>query len=81
LVPQLLRVLAASAVLGVVAWGSARGLAASLPPGGLWRQALVGLVPVALGAGVYFSVARWMGVEELGEVLSALRRKPVPEEA
>jgi hypothetical protein len=73
------RVLAASVVLGLVAWGSARGLAASLPPGGLWRQALVGLVPVGLGAGVYFGVARWLGVAELGEVLSALRRRPVPD--
>jgi putative peptidoglycan lipid II flippase len=79
LVPQLVRVLAASLVLGVVAWGSARGLSASLPPGGLWRQALVGLVPVVLGAGVYFGLARWMGVQELGEVLSALRRKPAPD--
>ncbi len=75
LVPQLVRVLAASAVLAVVAWGSARGLAASLPPGGLWRQAVVGLVPVALGAVVYFSVARWLGVAEWGEVMAALRRK------
>jgi putative peptidoglycan lipid II flippase len=76
LVPQLLRVLAASAVLAVVAWGTARGLEAVLPPGGLWRQAAVGLGPVVAGAAVYFAVARWLGVAELGEVVAALRRPP-----
>jgi putative peptidoglycan lipid II flippase len=75
LLPQLLRVLAASAVLAVVAWGSAAGLGASLPPGGIWRQAVIGLVPVALGALAYFGVAQALGVEELGEVMAALRRK------
>ncbi len=79
LVPQLLRVSAASAVLAAVAWGTAAALGAALPPGGLWRQAVVGLVPVAAGAAAYFGVARWLGVEELGEVLAALkRRKPDP---
>jgi putative peptidoglycan lipid II flippase len=81
LLPQLARVVAASAVLAVVAWGSAALLRAALPPGGLWRQAVIGLLPVALGAGVYFAVSRWLGVEELGEVLAALRRKPTPDQA
>jgi hypothetical protein len=40
-----------------------------------WRQAVVGLVPVVAGAAAYFGVARALGVEELGEVLAALRRK------
>ena len=75
LVPQLGKVLVASAALAVVAWGTAAALGRGLPPGGLWRQAVVGLVPVAAGAAVYFAVARSLGVEELGEVLAALRRK------
>jgi putative peptidoglycan lipid II flippase len=77
LLPQLLRVLAASAVLAVVAWGTAALLGATLPPGGLWRQAVVGLVPVLAGAGVYFGVARILGVAELGEVMVALTRPRV----
>ena len=78
LVPQLARVLAASAVLAVVAWGTAAALGSALPPGGLWRQAAVGLVPVIAGALVYFGVARLLGVEELGDVMAALRRKAAP---
>jgi hypothetical protein len=50
-------------------------LGAALPPGGLWRQAVVGLVPVVAGAAAYFGVARALGVEEMGEVMAALRRK------
>jgi putative peptidoglycan lipid II flippase len=81
LLPQLARVLAASAVLAAVAWGTAAILEAALPPGGLWRQALVGLAPVIAGAVAYFGVARLLGVEELHEVVAALRRKAssVPE--
>jgi putative peptidoglycan lipid II flippase len=75
LVPQLARVMAASALLAVVAWGTAAALGAALPPGGLWRQAVVGLVPVVAGAGVYFAVAQALGVAELGEVVAALRRR------
>lgn len=75
LVAQLGRVLVASAVLAVVAWGTAAALGAALPPGGLWRQAVLGLVPVVAGAAAYFGVARALGVEELGEVMAALRRK------
>jgi hypothetical protein len=60
-------------VLAGVAWGAAALLGAALPPGGLWRQAVVGLVPVVAGAVVYFGVARALGVAELGEVVAALR--------
>jgi putative peptidoglycan lipid II flippase len=75
LLAQLLKVLVASGVLALVAWGTAGALGAALPPGGLWRQAVVGLVPVVAGAAVYFGVARALGVSELGEVVAALRRR------
>ncbi len=78
-VPQLGRVLLASAVLAAVAWGTAAGLAAALPGGGLSRQAVVGLVPVAAGATAYFAAARALGIAELGELLSVLRRRRAQE--
>jgi putative peptidoglycan lipid II flippase len=73
--PQLGRVLLASAVLATVAWGTAAALAAALPGGGLGRQAVVGLVPVVAGAAAYFGMARLLGIAELGELGAALRRR------
>jgi putative peptidoglycan lipid II flippase len=75
LLPQLGRVLAASAVLAAAAWGSAGALAEALPGQGLLRQAVVGLGPVALGAAAYFVTARLLGIAELGELTAALRRR------
>jgi putative peptidoglycan lipid II flippase len=73
--PQLGRVVLASAVLAAVAWGTAAALAAALPGAGLGRQAVVGLVPVAAGAVAYFGMARLLGIAELGELTAALRRR------
>jgi putative peptidoglycan lipid II flippase len=73
--PQLGRVLAASAVLAAAAWGTAAALAAALPGPGLGRQAVVGLGPVVVGAVAYFAVARLLGIAELGELGGALRRR------
>jgi len=73
--PQLGRVLLASAVLALAAWGSAAGLAAAWPGHGLGRQAVIGLVPVAAGALAYFATARLLGIAELGELGAALRRR------
>jgi putative peptidoglycan lipid II flippase len=75
IVPQLGRVLLASAVLAAVAWGTAAGLTAALPAGGLGRRAVIGLVPVAVGAAAYFGAARLLGIAELGELTAALRRR------
>jgi putative peptidoglycan lipid II flippase len=73
---QLGRVLAATAVLGFVAWASERGLAALLgPDGGLGRQLALGLVPVAAGALAYLAAARALGIAELSELAGALRRR------
>lgn len=74
-VPQLARVLAASAVLAAVAWASSRGLAAVMPGGGVRRQVVVGLLPVAAGALAYFAAARALGIAELAELGAALRRR------
>jgi putative peptidoglycan lipid II flippase len=77
-VPQLLRTLVAAAVMGGVVLGTARLLAPLLPPAGLARQAPLALVPIAVGAAAYFLVARLLGVTELGEILTALRRQRAP---
>jgi putative peptidoglycan lipid II flippase len=78
---QLGSVLLASAVLAAAAWATALGLAAALPGPGLWRQAVVGLAPVAVGAAVYFLMARLLGIAELGELAAALRRRREPASA
>ena len=75
LVPQLWRVLLASAVLALVARGAAMGIATAWPGGGLRHQLVVGLAPVVLGAAAYFAVARLLGIAELGELGAALRRR------
>jgi putative peptidoglycan lipid II flippase len=78
IVRQLGKVLLASAVLAAVAWGAAAALTAALPGPGLWRQVVIGLVPVVAGAGVYFLAARLLGIAELGELAEALRRRREP---
>jgi putative peptidoglycan lipid II flippase len=76
LVPHLAKVLAGSAVLALAAWGTWRGLDRWLAPGGgIGRQLALGLVPVAAGAAAYLAAARALGIRELDELLSALRRR------
>ena len=72
---QLAKVLVASAVLAVAAWGTVAGLSALAPGHGLASQLLVGLGPVAVGALVYFGAARLLGIAELGDLAEALRRR------
>jgi putative peptidoglycan lipid II flippase len=72
---QLARTLAASAVMVAVVLVVKAGLAPALPAGGLARQAPLALVPIAAGAVAYFAAARVLGIRELGEVASALRRR------
>jgi putative peptidoglycan lipid II flippase len=72
---QLGRVLAASAVLAGVAWGVGRALDGLLAPGGLGRQLAVALLPVLAGGLAYLAAARLLGIAELGELASALRRR------
>jgi len=75
IVRHLLRVLAATAVLALVAWGTARGLAPLLAPRGLGRQLALGLLPVAAGGLAYLAAAKALGIPELDELLGALRRR------
>jgi putative peptidoglycan lipid II flippase len=74
-VPHLVRVLAASAVLALVAWGTARGLERALPPRGLWRQLALAFGPIALAGPAYFAASRALGLGELDEVLRLVRRR------
>jgi putative peptidoglycan lipid II flippase len=75
IVRHLARVLAASAALALVAWGTARGLAAVLPPRGLGRQLALGLLPVAAGGFAYLAAAKALRIPELDELVATLRRR------
>ncbi|HEY6001622.1 MAG TPA: murein biosynthesis integral membrane protein MurJ [Anaeromyxobacter sp.] len=75
LLAQLGNVGAASAVLAVAAWAAERGLDRLLPAGGLGRQLALGLLPVAAGGLAYLAAARLLRIAELGELLSAVRRR------
>jgi putative peptidoglycan lipid II flippase len=72
---QLGRTLLASAAMVGVVLAVKAGIAPHLPAAGLGRQAPLALVPIAAGAFVYFAASRVLGVKELSEVASALRRR------
>ncbi len=74
-VPQLGRVVAASAGLALTAWGVRSGLAESLPAHGLPGQLMLALAPIAAAAGVYFALARLLGIGEMAELVRAARRR------
>jgi len=69
------RVLLASGALALACWGAQRALAPVAPAGGLGRQALLALAPIAAGAAAYFAVGRLLGLRELGDIVAALRRR------
>lgn len=72
---QLLRCTAAAAVMGAAAFATARLLEPHLAPSGIARHAPLALVPIAVGTITYFTVARLLGIRELGDVAEALRRR------
>jgi putative peptidoglycan lipid II flippase len=75
LLPQLGRVLLASAVLAVSAVATERALGRLLVTDGFTRQLAIGLLPVAAGALAYLAAARLLRIAELGELAGALRRR------
>jgi putative peptidoglycan lipid II flippase len=72
---QLARTLLASAVMAGVVLAVKSTIAPLLPASGMARQAPLALVPIAAGALAYFAASRLLGVKELSEVASALRRR------
>jgi putative peptidoglycan lipid II flippase len=75
-VKQLARVVAASAALAAAAWVAERGLEGLLPPGKtLGRQLILAFGPITAGGFAYLAAARALGIQELDELLSALRRR------
>lgn len=72
---QLWKVLAASLLLAAAAWGARVGLEAVLPPVGIPARLALGLLPVVAGGLAYIGAARLLKVGELGELVSALRRR------
>lgn len=75
-VPQLLRVLLATAALGLAAWAAHRGLAVVLDGHrSLARQLVLAFGPIAAGGAAYLAAARLLGLGELAELLGGLRRR------
>jgi putative peptidoglycan lipid II flippase len=72
---QLLRVVAASAVLVAAVRGSELALAGVAPQHGLGRQLVVALGPIAAGALAYLAAARALRIRELGELVDAVRHR------
>jgi putative peptidoglycan lipid II flippase len=73
--PQMLRVIAATAVLAGVAWGAYVLLGPLVPERGLFRALVLGLAPVAAGGLAYLAAARALRIGELDELAAALRRR------
>ena len=74
-VPQLLRVALATAVLAGAAWGSYVLLGRVVPDRGIVRALVLGLAPVAAGGLAYLAAARVLRIGELDELVAALRRR------
>jgi putative peptidoglycan lipid II flippase len=73
LVGAFARILAAAAAMGAAVWASSRWLETHLGAG-LSPWALKALLPVALGAAVYFAAARALGLAEARILAGRLRR-------
>jgi putative peptidoglycan lipid II flippase len=72
------QVIGASAVMAIVAWGAAKGLAPLLPPAGLPRQLALALLPIAAGGLAYLATAKALKIPELEELVGVLRRRKAP---
>ncbi len=75
-VRQLGKVVVAALALALAAWAVERGLVRLLPEGkSLGRQLALAFGPISAGAIAYLAVARALGIRELDELRSALRRR------
>jgi hypothetical protein len=75
IVPQLLRVTAASVLLAAVAWGTERALGGLAVPAGIGRQMIHGVAPIVAGGLAYLAAARALRIREMGELADVLRRR------
>ena len=66
------RIVVAAGLMAAAIWPLARWLA-SVVPAGLGGNAIIALVPVAVGAGVYFAAARLLGIAEVNTLLRRYR--------
>ena len=72
---QLLRVAAASSVLGAVAWAAHAALRPAFTGHGLGTRLLLAFAPIAAAGLAYLGAARLLGVGEMAALTGALRRR------
>jgi len=68
-------VIAASAGMALAAWGAWHLLEAWIGTGGLARNGLDALLPVAVGILAYATLCRLLRVPELDDMIAFLRRR------
>lgn len=74
----LVRVLAATAVMGAVAYGALRAVEALVGSAGGLAEALGVAVPGLAGAGVYFGLVTLLGVDEIRLLWDTVRQRLMP---
>jgi hypothetical protein len=65
----------AAAVMGVVCWGSYRGIVDHMGSDGFWARAAGAMGPITAGALVYAAACWVLRVEELAPLWRRLRRR------
>ena len=70
-----LKVVIASVVMAIVAYGSYRALESYFPVNYVWVQAIEVFVPMALSGVTFLLVAKLLGIHELEQAISTIRRK------
>ncbi|OGP49870.1 MAG: murein biosynthesis integral membrane protein MurJ [Deltaproteobacteria bacterium RBG_13_43_22] len=75
LLGSLIKIILASLIMGLLAYTLFQGLGLILNPEGILNQIIsLGLVMLA-AVSVYFLLIRWMGIQELDEVLGSLKKR------
>jgi putative peptidoglycan lipid II flippase len=74
-----LKIVAAAAPMAIVAWVAARACAHAVGDHSLTARAVIALLPVGLGIGIYAGLCHLLRVAELGDLLSLLHRRTRPE--